>query len=153
LDQNDLFDALLQARDPDTGKGLTTEELVAEAGVLIVAGTDTTATSLTSTIFYLFHYPLAFERLIHEIRMAFRDLEDIRIGPQLTSCRYLFACVDEAMRFFPGVGALLSREISKGGLLVDGEMLPEGTDIGVSAYSIHHSEIYYSDRFIFKPES
>jgi len=60
LDQNSVFHALLQARDSDTGKGLTTEELVTEAGVFIVAGTDTIAASLTSTIFYLFHYPLAF---------------------------------------------------------------------------------------------
>ena len=40
-EQKDLFAALLEARDPETGHGLTSEQLVAEAGILIVAGTDT----------------------------------------------------------------------------------------------------------------
>jgi cytochrome P450 len=46
VDQKDLFAALLQARDPETGKGLTSEQLVAEAGILIVAGTDTSTYAL-----------------------------------------------------------------------------------------------------------
>lgn len=87
LVQKDLFAALLEARDPETGKGLTAEELVAEAGILIVAGTDTTATSLTSTIFYLVHYPGALRRLEKEVRAKFSDVDHIQIGSQLSSCK------------------------------------------------------------------
>jgi hypothetical protein len=36
--------------------------------------------------------------------------------------------------------------------VVEGEILLAGTDIGVSAYSIHHNETYFPDSFIFKPE-
>jgi hypothetical protein len=39
---NDFFSALLQARDDKTGEGFSTEQLVSEAGILTVAGTDTT---------------------------------------------------------------------------------------------------------------
>lgn len=87
LAQKDLFAALLEARDPETGKRLTAEELVAEAGILIVAGTDTTATSLTSTIFYLVHYPDSLRRLAKEVRAQFSDVDHIRIGSQLSSCK------------------------------------------------------------------
>jgi cytochrome P450 len=41
LAHKDLFTSLLEARDPETGKALSSEELIAEAGILIVAGTDT----------------------------------------------------------------------------------------------------------------
>lgn len=152
LSQKDLFTALLEARDPDTGKALTTEELIAEAGILIVAGTDTTATSLTATIFYLVHYPDALSRVKEEVRKQFASIDDIRIGKELSSCKFLFACFDEAMRLSPGVGAILQREILRGGLMVDGHILPEGTDVGISAYCIHHNHIYFPEPFDFKPE-
>jgi cytochrome P450 len=56
------------------------------------------------------------------------------------------------MRLSPSVGAILQREVLDGGLLVEGELLPAGTDVGVSAYSIHHNENYFPDAFQFKPE-
>jgi cytochrome P450 len=152
LSQKDLFTALLEARDPDTGKALTTEELIAEAGILIVAGTDTTATSLTATIFYLVHYPDALSRVKEEVRKQFASIDGIRIGKELSSCKFLFACFDEAMRLSPGVGAILQREILRGGLIVDGNILPEGTDVGVPAYCIHHNHIYFPEPFEFEPE-
>ena len=148
----DLFSYLLEAKDPETGRGYTNEELIAEAGILIVGGSGTTATSLTSTIFYLLHNTKALEISQQEIRAQFEDVEDIRIGATLTSCRFLFACIDEAMRLSPAIGALLPREILPGGLTVDGEHFPAGVDIGVPSYSLHHNEAYYPDPFSFKPE-
>ena len=148
----DLFSYLLEAKDPETGRGYTNEELIAEAGILIVGGSGTTATTLTTTIFYLLHYPEALSTLQQEIRAQFEDVEDIRIGPALTSCRFLFACFDEAMRLSPAIGSVLPREILPGGLTVDREHFPAGIDIGVPGYSIHHHEAYYPDPFSFKPE-
>jgi cytochrome P450 len=152
LEDPDLFRELLKARDPETGRSLTPEELVAEAGVLIIAGTDTSVIGITSTIFYLLHCERANQRLKEEIRGAFASREDIRIGAQLHSCKYMFACIDEAMRLSPPVGAVLSRQILAGGLLVDGQRLPTGIEVGVSAYSIHHNPDYFPRPFSFTPE-
>ena len=152
LGLRDLFSHLLSAKDPETNRGYTQEELVAEAGILIVGGSGTTATSLTSTIFYLLHYPETLLTLRREIREQFHDIEEISIGVKLSACRFLFACIDEAMRLSPAIGAMLPREILPGGLTVDGEHFPAGTDIGVSGYSIHHNERYYADSFNFMPE-
>ena len=38
IKDSDLFGALMEARDPETGKGFTYEELIAEAGLFIIAG-------------------------------------------------------------------------------------------------------------------
>ncbi|KAL6714745.1 hypothetical protein ACLMJK_008170 [Lecanora helva] len=150
--RDDLFGALLQTRDAESGKGLSTAQLVSEAGLFIVAGSDTTITATTATLFYLLHYPSALDRLQEEIRNTFTDADEIRIGAKLSSCEYLYACIDETMRLTPSVGATLMREVLPGGLVVDGEWFPPGTDIGVPHYALHHNEAYFAEPFVFKPQ-
>ena len=152
LRSKDLFAALIDAQDPETGKLLEHGELVAEAGLLIIAGSDTTITAITATMFYLLHYPQALARLHHELRGKFSQVEDIRIGETLASCSFINACIDESMRLSPSVGSVLPREVLPGGLKIDDIWIPEGTDVGVPHYTIHHNEAYFSDPFDFKPE-
>ena len=152
LNGKDLFSALLEAKDPETGHGFTQPELISEAGLLIVAGSDTTVTGTTSTIFYLVNNPSALARLQHEIRNAFSEVEDIRIGPQLEKCRFLTSCIDESLRLTPPVGSVLPREVLPGGITIDGEWFPPGTDLGVPHYALHHSEDHFPAPFEFRPE-
>jgi len=149
---NDFFSALLQARDDKTGQGFSTDQLVSEAGLLTIAGSDTTVTATTAIFFYLSHYPSCQSRLETEVRSAFTSVEDIRIGAQLTSCHYLLACIEETLRMNPPVGSTLMREVMLGGLTVDGEWFPPGTDIAVPHYALHHDEQYFPEPFTFKPQ-
>ena len=148
----DLFRNLLEARDPMTLTALTEAELSAEAGALLIAGSDTIATALTATLFYCLHYPPALSRLQDEIRSVFADVDEIRSSQRLDSCHYLRACINEALRLSPPVGALLPREILPGGLTVDDQHFPEGIDIGVPHYALHHNELHYPEPFVFKPD-
>jgi cytochrome P450 len=149
---NDFFSALLQAWDDKTGQGFSTDQLVAEAGLLTIAGGDTTVTATTAIFFYLTHYASCRSRLEKEIRGTFSSVEDIRIEPKLASCHYLLACIEETLRLSPPVGSTLMREVLPGGLIVDGEWFPPGTDIGVPHYALQHDEHYFPDPFIFKPQ-
>ena len=149
---NDLFGKLMAARDPETGKGFTEEELVAEAGLLIIAGSQTSATAITSTIFYLLTYPVAMRKFTADVLAAFKSLNSIRAGKKLQACAYLRACLDESMRLSPGVGGILPREVLAGGMEVDGRSFPPGTDIGVANYAIHHNETYFPRPYAFYPE-
>ena len=117
-----------------------------------VAGSDTVATALTATLLYCLHYPKTLCRLQDEIRSVFADLDEKRSSQHLDSCHYLRACINEALRLSPPVGALLPREVFAGGLNVDDHHFPEGFDIGVPHYALHHNELYYPDPFVFKPE-
>ena len=150
--KEDLFTALIHAKDPETLLGFSEAELKSEAGLLIIAGSDTTSTAITATIFYLLHYPAAYARLGAEIRNAFHNVESIRLGSQLNRCKYLRACLDEALRLSPSVGAILPREVLRGGMVVDGTYFPSGTDVGVSAYSLHHDESIFPCAFTYRPE-
>lgn len=150
--KKDFFYYLLNAKDPETGKGLTTPELWGEANVLMIAGSDTTSTTLSATIFYLMRSPSALEKLIKEIRGAFTNVEEIVSGTQLNELTYLKACIDEALRLAPAVPGAIPREVTQGGAMVDGVYLPEGTNCGTPTYSIHRQEKYYREPETYVPE-
>lgn len=151
-DRKDFFYYLLNARDPETGKGFTTPELWGESNLLIIAGSDTTSTALASAFFYLVHNPSKLEKLSKEILAAFSDLEEIHSTPTLNSCTYLRAVIDESMRLSPPVGGILPREVLTGGLDLDGMHIPEGIVVGTPHYAIHHNAAYYPEPFAFTPE-
>lgn len=118
-------------------------------------GSDTTATAVSAAFFYLSRYPECYKKLTQEIRSAFASAQDIKSGPQLASCHYLRACINEALRMAPPIPGTLWRSQDPNDnqpLIIDGHVIPKGTLFGVSAYAIHHNEKYYPDPFKFKPE-
>ncbi|KAL2419950.1 Cytochrome P450 monooxygenase AKT7 [Exophiala dermatitidis] len=148
----DAFSILLKAKDPITGSKLDMPQLSAESVNLIVAGSDTTATSISVTMFYLSRYPDCYARAAEEIRSVFKDASEVKLGPKLNSCEYMKACITEALRMSPPVGSALWREVIGGGHNIDGEFLPSGVEVGTGIYSIHHNPNYYEEPFEFKPE-
>ncbi len=74
------------------------------------------------------------------------------MGPELNSCIYLRACIDEALRMSPAAGAVPWREVKAGGYTVDGHFIPEGYDVGTGIYSIHHNSEYFPEPFEYRPE-
>lgn len=150
--KKDFFYYLLNAKDPETGNGLSTQELWGEANVLMIAGSDTTSTTLCSVIFYLVRNPRAMEALKKEVRESFDDVEQIVSGPQLTDLAYLIACLHEALRLAPAVPGAAPRAVLEPGAVVDGMFLPPGTNCGTPTYSIHRQERYYREPDRFVPE-
>ena len=153
-DRKDFFHYLLHAKDPETGLGFTIPELWAESNLLIIAGSDTPATAIAGVFYYLTHHPAVLHKLEAEIRSTFTDASEIEnySSTKLANCTYLRACIDETMRMSPSVTGTVPREVLKGGLMVDGELIPAGTVVGTGFYSIHHHPTYFSDPFTFCPE-
>ena len=118
----------------------------------INTGSDTMATTMTATLFYLLHYPSTLDRLTTEITTTFSSIEDIILGPQLTSCLYLRACIDEALRLNPPVGGVIPREVLPGGITIDGNVFPPGTDIGTPVYVLQRQEKYFRNATSYEPE-
>jgi cytochrome P450 len=149
--KKDFFYYLLGAKDPETGKGFSTKELWGEANVLMIAGSDTTATALSSTLFHLCRNPETLIKLQHEIRTNFSSPDQIVTGKELADCTYLKACIDEALRMTPPVPGLLPRE-TVAPCKIDGCELPEGTGVGVPLYTIHHNAEYFPEPYEYRPE-
>lgn len=106
--------------------------------------------------FYLSRYPDCYRRLAQEIRTTFTSGSEIRHGTKLSGCTYLRACIDEAMRVTPPIGTTLWRQLpetdNEQPLIIDGQVIPPSTEVGVNIYTIHHNEEYFPDSFTFKPE-
>jgi cytochrome P450 len=128
--RKDLFHYLFKATDDHGNPGYTTDELYAEANLLIIAGSDTTATTLVGFWFYIIRHPRVYDKLVEQIRTKFESAEDIRVGTKLSSCTYLQACIDEAMRLAPAGCSEMNREVLHGGLQIEGNHIPKGTHVG-----------------------
>ncbi|MCJ1250608.1 hypothetical protein MMC30_007836 [Trapelia coarctata] len=150
--RRDLFSHILAARDPQTGKGFTMDEIWGESTLLIIAGSDAISTGMAGCFFYLSRHPGACAKVSAEVRRAFPSADDIRTGQTLTSCVYLRACIDESLRMSPPVGGALWREACAGGVNINGRMIPKGYDVGVGIYAIQHNPVYYPDPFRYNPE-
>jgi cytochrome P450 len=150
-DRKDFYYYLLEAKDPATGGPLPTTRLWGEATILIVAGSDTTATAFASVFFYLVHNVAVLEKLKHEVRSKFADIEEIQ-GHAVNSCTYLRACIDEALRMSPPLPGILPRDVLPGGDVIDGHAIPEGIEVAVSTYSLHHNDRYFPSPHEYQPE-
>ncbi|KAI2470909.1 cytochrome P450 [Annulohypoxylon bovei var. microspora] len=154
--KHDLYSFVADALKTEEGKSLRVNDIWMEAILFLVAGGDTTSTTVAATLFYLARHRKCYEKLANEIRSTFKDGSEI-CGSKLASCQYLRACVDEALRMSPPIPGVLWRELAsdedtRKPLVVDGHVIPKGTYVGVSTYTLHHNEDYFPDPFTYKPE-
>ena len=80
----ELVRLLLAARDPDTGRPLTRDEVVSDLAVFLIAGHDTTSTTLTYALWALGHHPELQDRVANEVgQLGDRSLtvDDIPAAP------------------------------------------------------------------------
>ena len=115
----------------------------------LFSGGDTISTALAAVFFYLSREPSAYACLTHEIRTSFTSLESIRQGPLLSSCKFLRACLDEAMRLSPPAPGAFWREVTAD-TLIDGVKIRKGCEVAVGLYAVHHN--YFEDAWTFQPE-
>ncbi|OAX82260.1 hypothetical protein ACJ72_03383 [Emergomyces africanus] len=149
--RNDLAHHLLNAKDPQTGKGFTTNELCSESSLLIAAGSDTTSIAISAIMFHLSRHPEVLDKLTSIIRATFSS-PDVIQAKALNNIPYLRACLDEGMRLSPVVPSHLPRQVLPGGLTIDEHHFPAGTVVNTPPYTINHNEEYYPEPFSYRPE-
>lgn len=135
--------------------GLSREEAEGEALVNIIAGSDTTATAIRTTMLYLMSSPQAYRKLAHEIRTAAAkgQISSPITDEEARTLPYLQAVIKEGMRVFPPVTGLMPTVVPPGGDVIRGIPVPEGTEIGWSAFGVQHNKgVYGLDAETFRPE-
>ncbi len=129
-ERDDILSLLLAARHED-GSAMGDEELRDELMTLLVAGHETTATSLAWAIERLLRQPDKLERL--------RDDEE-----------YVDAVVKETLRLRP-VLPLVARRLAEP-MEIAGHELPAGAIVTPSIYLMHRREDIYPEPRAFRPE-
>lgn len=135
--------------------GLTREEAEGEALVNIIAGSDTTATAIRTTMLYLMSSPQAYRKLAHEVRTAAAEgrLSTPITEEEARALPYLQAVIKEGLRVFPPVAGLMPTVVPPGGDVIGGVPVPEGTEVGWSAFGVQHNKgVYGLDAEAFRPE-
>lgn len=154
----------LAFKDPDASKdmlasflrhGLTGDEAQGEALTNIIAGSDTTATAIRTTMLYLMSSPPAYRKLAEEVRTAAAAgrISNPITDEEARALPYLQAVIKEGLRVFPPVTGLMPTVVPAGGDVLGGVPVPEGTEIGWSAFGVQHSKrVYGTDAEVFRPE-
>ncbi|KAK5651583.1 hypothetical protein OQA88_11856 [Cercophora sp. LCS_1] len=135
--------------------GLTEEEAAGEALLQIVAGSDTSATTVRSVILHLQSNPLAYHKLQQEIDagIAAGKISSPIKDSEARQLPYLQAVIKEGLRILPPASGPFFKTVPEGGEVISGRFIPAGTQIGSSPFSIHHSKkIYGEDAEVFRPE-
>ncbi|KAK7743643.1 hypothetical protein SLS62_010546 [Diatrype stigma] len=157
--RDDLFEGLVRRREE---WNLSFEKLGSNAFILVLAGSETTATTLSGATYLLLTHPAALAALAREVRSAFASAADITLGAVSGSggggggggakLPYMLAALNEALRLYPPVTSGLVRVVPAGGELIAGHYVPGGTFVEVQHWSINHSEDNWEDPWAFKPE-
>ncbi|KAL6712562.1 hypothetical protein ACN47E_000439 [Coniothyrium glycines] len=153
VEREDMFHFLYNATDRDSGKpAFDRRSLLAESNLLVLAGSDTTAITISALFFYITHNERIYEKLVKEIRNTFSSAEEIVHCPTLLSSPYLRACIDETLRMAHILPSEPTRMIRKGGMEIDGQFYPEGTLVGCPNWAMYRNEEFFGDATTFRPE-
>lgn len=131
--------------------GISHEELYADAQIMIMAGSETSATLLAVAVYYLLRSPNSLAALRDEVRGAFAPGDELAFA-DVSRLPYLRAVMEEALRIHAPLPAGINRVVPEGGAIVDDQFVPEGTVLQVPSWAAFHLEENFTDPWEFVPE-
>lgn len=142
-----LVDLLLEAQDPESGTPLTHQQVVDELIVFLIAGHDTTATTLAYALWQVGRHAALQEELVREVAaLGDRPL----VTEDVPALELTVRVLHEAMRLCPPA-AIAGRRAERD-VVVDGFTVPAGADVGVSMYTLHRDPTLWEDPEVFDPD-
>lgn len=145
------MECLVEFEDTDTGLKLSYKEILSEAHIMLIAGTETASNGMTFLIHAVLKSPEVIKKLLTEIDNAPVNGEFISYAT-CKEMKYLNAVVKEILRMFPLGAAGFPRLVPQGGRTVMGHNLPEGVECAVPIYALHNSTKLWKKPNEFNPE-
>ena len=134
-DRDDMLSMLIAARDEE-GARLSDADLRDVLVTMLLAGHETTASSLSWVFERVLRHPAALARLLDDLGQNGGD--------------YLDAVIKETLRVRP-VGAHVARRLAEE-VQLRGYRLPAGSTVAVSIYLMHRSPALFPEPLEFRPE-
>ncbi|RDW74284.1 cytochrome P450 [Aspergillus mulundensis] len=153
LKTQNFLEKMILARDKDPEK--VTDYHVFMMGLSnVIAGSDTTAISLSAIMYHLLRNLGVLQKLQREIdtfteqgkcsaRVTFKESQDMP---------YFQAVIKEALRMHSATGLPFWRVVPEGGAEIAGRFFPAGAVVGVNAWVAHYDEDVFEDPHVFRPE-
>lgn len=117
------------------GQAMPIQELYANSTLIVLAGSESTASGLAGITFNLLKSQESLKKAISEIRSAFTTEEDIE-PERVKRLPYLAAIVSEGLRMYPPFPEGLPRLTPRQGAMIDGQWVPGGVSNVVQIWEL-----------------
>jgi len=147
-EHGDLLDMLLDARDEETGEGMTDIQLRDEVITIFLAGHDTTANGLGWTWYLLSQHPEVEARL-------HRELAEVLGGrppayDDLANLPFVKMVFEEALRLYPPAPAFMREAVADDHI---GELnIPAGAQVTIAPWLSHRHQALWDRPDNFEPD-
>jgi cytochrome P450 len=134
-------------KDPDL---ISQQRVLALTVANMFAGSDTTAISLRAIFYNLIRNPKKLAKLQAELndaetRNVIEKNNPIVRWNDVRELPYLSAVIYESLRTHPAAGLPLERIVPAGGIFIGDKLLPAGTNVGCSAWTLHRDTKTWGD--------
>ncbi|RIB21093.1 cytochrome P450 [Gigaspora rosea] len=141
---NDLLSLLVKANEQSpVDEQLTHEELISQVMTLLIAGHETTSTSLSWILYLLAKNPDIQDRLRKEVLEVFTDRNHFPTFEEIEQLKYLECVFKETLRIIPPAPAMLRYNIKDE--IMNGYVVPKNTPLMIAIYAIHHDPSIWGD--------
>ena len=147
IEKDDLLDMLLQARYED-GTAMSRQQLIDEVLILFTAGFETTANTLSFTLFLLAKHPEIQDKLYQEVSGIAFENEDLMQA--MGKLSFTKQCIEEALRLYPP--AYVIDRVSLSEDTIDGHKYKKKTVWLMSLYELHRHADFWEQPTEFRPE-
>jgi len=146
--QGDLLGRLLAARDPETDRPMSDEQLIDNLLTLLEAGHETTARALTWTLYLLARAPECQDKVRAEVAeiAGAEPITSDNVDALIVTERV----IKEAMRLYPPAPVIARRPTEA--VEIAGETFPPGTEVILPIYVIHRHNKLWPDPHRFDPD-
>ena len=151
--RRDLLQLMMEAHEVTVHgiSKLNDDELVAQSITFLLAGFETTSTTLSSIAFFLATYPEVQDRLIDEVDNADQARGDTPLYDYVQRIGYLDQVVCEVLRLCsPGFNLFRGCEEEA---VYKGVRFPKGVDVNIPVYVLHRDPEVWDNPLEFNPEN
>lgn len=147
-ERDDLLSMLMQARDPETGQGMSDRQLRDEVMGVFLAGHETTANALTWTLYLLSQHPAEETELHAEVARVLGARAPTHENARQLA--YASMVIQESMRLYPP--AWLFGRSPAADEEIEGFSIPRGSLVFLSPYVTHRHPELWPDPERFSPQ-
>ena len=144
-----MIDLLLDAKEKEDQ--LTDLELRDNIIMLMVAGSETTGTTLTWALWHIINNRDIHAKVMQEIEALDISWDNFHITKFDEAMPFLTSVLKETLRFTPAISGIPERIFKEPATIGDLE-LPAGSRVGVAQYVMHRNPDYWKDPNKFDPE-
>ncbi|OQE24211.1 hypothetical protein PENFLA_c010G02605 [Penicillium flavigenum] len=155
LEEESIFNRMLNGNSTrENHQAVGFQDLADEGASLLVAGTETTATTMAYATYYLLMYPEKRQKMLDELATVERDSDGRLPLQKLDTLPYLNGVIKETLRYTNGVPGRLTRVVPPGGLFIPriNDYIPEGSVVGISHNAIHFNPEIFENPHEFSLE-